>query len=305
MKKIKIKSIKRIEKPENTYNLHVEDNHNYFANGINVSNCHLSKGKSLTKIAEKCYNSEFRIGMSGTLPERSRSADYFGIVGSLGSPLHLTSYDMLQEKGNITKININQINFRYSQEEAKEFFQIPKSTERDIQFIIKHPERTDKIIEIITQEIKKGKNVSVLFTRIKHGEILEKKLKELGHIKDSDYFISTGSVNKEKRQQIYKYFEENSGKILLASFGVFYMGINIKNLHSVFFYSNYKSFYKVLQTIGRSVRLHDSKDVAEIFDFGDILEYEGMKNSSQAHIRERQKTYDKEGLEYSVDEIQL
>ena len=99
--------------------------------------------------------------------------------------------------------------------------------------------------------------------------------------------------------------EVTSNAIILASYGTFSTGINIKNLHNVIFASPSKSRIRNLQSIGRTLRKHDSKARAYLYDFADDISNEYNRNMTLNHMVFRIKTYNDEKFDYSITEINL
>ena len=109
----------------------------------------------------------------------------------------------------------------------------------------------------------------VLFSLIKHGEELFKKIKE----KRNGVHLVYGATDTETRENIRRLAEENTGLIIVSQkFRCIQYGINIRNLHNIIFASPYKSRIRNLQSIGRGLRLHDSKVAAKLYDIADDFE---------------------------------
>ena len=141
-------------------------------------------------------------------------------------------------------------------------------------------------------------NTLLLFSLIKQGEQLFKMIKE----KTNDVHLVYGNTDTETRENIRAIAERNTGHIIVASFGVFSTGINIRNLHNIIFASPYKSRIRNLQSIGRGLRLHDSKVAANLYDIAD--NFEG-KNHTFRHFKERIKLYNEEGFDYKLHRVQI
>ncbi len=145
--------------------------------------------------------------------------------------------------------------------------------------------RNDTISKIAN---KLDTNTLILVDRILHGEIL------LSHLKTTTckqvYFIQ-GSVELEEREQMRRLMEETSGVICIAISNIFSTGISIKNLHNIIFASIGKARIKIIQSIGRSLRLHHTKEIATIFDIADTCLNYGYK-----HFEERKKLYQTESI---------
>ena len=99
--------------------------------------------------------------------------------------------------------------------------------------------------------------------------------------------------------------ECSDNAIILASYGTFSTGINIKNLHNVIFASPTKSKVRNLQSIGRALRTHDSKASATLYDFADDISNGHSRNYTLNHLTERIKIYQSESFNYGITEIKL
>ena len=118
------------------------------------------------------------------------------------------------------------------------------------------------------------------------------------------YFIS-GGIDSQKREEIRKILETEQNAILVASYGTSSTGLNIRNLSNVIFASPSKSLVRVLQSIGRVLRMTESKDVATLFDIGDDISWKSRKNYTLNHYNERLEIYNKEKFSYKKYDIQL
>jgi superfamily II DNA or RNA helicase len=133
--------------------------------------------------------------------------------------------------------------------------------------------------------------------RIDHGLALEAKLRSICESTRPIYFIR-GSTEMEERENVRKLMEERSDVIVVAISKIFSTGINIPNLHNIIFASAGKAKIKIMQSIGRALRLHPTKSMATIFDISDNTKY-GKK-----HLLERENLYSSENYNYDKKNIQ-
>ena len=171
MKYFKLTSIKKIKKPENTYNLHIKDNHNYFANNINVSNCHSAKSDVLNNIIKKATKAKWKLGMTGTIP-RTR-VDKLQLLGTLGRVETVITPGGLIARGLATPITINALYLNYTNSDRDLYNRDKPDYNKEIKFISQHYYRNLKVSQILTKLAETG-NVLGLFTHIAHGEKLLK-----------------------------------------------------------------------------------------------------------------------------------
>ena len=118
-------------------------------------------------------------------------------------------------------------------------------------------------------------------------------------------FFVHGGVATEDREKVREITEKETGAIIVASYGTFSTGINIKNLHNVIFASPSKSRIRNLQSIGRVLRKGDKKTKATLYDIADDISYKSRKNYTLNHLIERIKIYNEENFNYDIVNIPL
>ena len=128
-------------------------------------------------------------------------------------------------------------------------------------------------------------NTLMLFDRIDIGTSLYEYAKEL--YKDKSVYYIDGSVDVHEREDIRAKFEQSDGNLLIAQNAVMSTGVNIKRLSNLVFLTSSKAFSRTIQSIGRTLRLHSSKDKAHLIDLSWNTKY------SQKHLEERLKIYKK------------
>lgn len=138
-------------------------------------------------------------------------------------------------------------------------------------------------------------NTLVLVDRIVHGEHLFEYFKK--HTSKQIYFIQ-GSVEVEEREKMRQLMEQTTNIVCIAISNIFSTGISIKNLHNIIFASIGKARIKIIQSIGRSLRLHHTKSIATIFDIADVCLTYGYK-----HYEERKRLYEDENIPLSFTKL--
>jgi superfamily II DNA or RNA helicase len=121
--------------------------------------------------------------------------------------------------------------------------------------------------------------------------------------KDRKIFFVYGGVDAEGREKVREITEKENDSIIVASYGTFSTGINIKNLHNIIFASPSKSRIRNLQSIGRVLRKGENKTKAVLYDIADDITYKSKKNYTLNHLIERIKIYSEEKFNYEI--IQL
>ena len=122
---------------------------------------------------------------------------------------------------------------------------------------------------------------------------------------DCPVFFVYGGVDGDDREAIRKLVEESTSSIIVASYGTFSTGVNIRNLHNVIFASPSKSKIRNLQSIGRGLRKAESKEEAVLYDIADDLTWKTRKNFTLLHLAERVKIYNEEGFDYKIYQVAL
>jgi superfamily II DNA or RNA helicase len=113
-------------------------------------------------------------------------------------------------------------------------------------------------------------------------------------------FFVHGGVETEDREEVRRITEEQPDAIIIASYGTFSTGINIRNLHNIIFASPSKSRVRNLQSIGRALRKSESKDSAILYDIADDFTKGERRNYTLNHMIERIKTYSQENFNYEI-----
>ena len=198
--------------------------------------------------------------------------------------------DELIEKGHLAKLNIKIL---LLQHESQKF----DTYEDEVQFIIQS-ERRNSFIKKLTLDLKG--NTLLLYSRVEsHGEIL---FNIINSDTNRKVFFVHGGVAAEEREEIRKITEEESDAIIVASYGTFSTGINIKRLHNIVFASPSKSRIRNLQSIGRVLRKGEGKDIATLYDIADDI---GGQNYTLKHLNERVNIYNNENFKYEVIRVNL
>ena len=274
----------------------------YFAQFTYVigDEAHEFKAKSLTYIMNSCVNAWDRTGLTGTLD--GTVTNKMVLEGLFGPVQKIITSKELMNKGAIAKLNpIKVLLLKHPKDKCK----VPKVTESDyeneIQYLIGSEERNTFITNLALSL--KG-NTLLLYQRVaNHGVLLHDLLKG----KKKNVYLIHGGVEMDEREEIRRIVEKENDAIIVASYGTFSTGINIRNLHNVIFGSPSKSRIRNLQSIGRGLRIGDEKDSATLFDIADDLRTNesGRKNFTYLHMEERLKIYIEEKFPYKMYNIQL
>lgn len=263
-----------------------------------VDEAHGIKGKELTKILEKCGNAEYRFGLTGTTD--NCKANINTIIGLTGEINKLNTTTELVDKGEISNFDIKCLILKYDDELCK---LMNKAKYKDeIQYFVGNSKRNNFIKNL---SLSMKTNTIVLFEYVeKHGKILYDLISNSSRLEDGrKVFFIHGGVDGEEREQIRQLLETETNAILIASVKIMGTGTSIKNLHNIIFAINGKSSIRILQSIGRALRLHNSKEKATIWDIVDDATYKSHQNFLLKHFIERVKIYNKEQFDYKIKKI--
>ena len=148
-------------------------------------------------------------------------------------------------------------------------------------------------------------NTLLLFNYVeKHGEPLYDLINNsIGN--ERKVFFVHGGVEAEERERIRSITETQNNAIIIASYGTFSTGINIRNLHNIIFASPSKSKIRNLQSIGRVLRKGDNKSQAVLYDIADDISKNNRVNFTLNHLKERIKIYNEENFDYEIITVNL
>tara|TARA_E500000331_G_scaffold316479_1_gene327200 strand:- start:753 stop:1361 length:609 start_codon:yes stop_codon:yes gene_type:complete len=197
------------------------------------------------------------------------------------------------EKGYLAKLNAKIILLRHPPVAFDTY-------EDEIQYLISHKQR-NKFIKNLALDLKG--NTLILYSRVEtHGEIL---YNSINNNDDRKVFFIHGGVDVENRELCRSITEREKNAIIVASYGTFSTGINIRNLHNVVFASPSKSRIRNLQSIGRVLRKGKGKVKAVLYDIADDCSTESKRNYTLNHLVERIKIYNEENFNYDLVKVQL
>jgi superfamily II DNA or RNA helicase len=251
--------------------------------------CHLAKADSLKKIVSLCTNAKHKIGTTGTLD--NIKVHKLVLEGLFGAQFRATTTEKLMGRGDLAQLKINCILLKYSDEECKATKGIKYADE--INWILGHKKRNALLLKLALRL--KG-NTFIAIKHITHGKLLYEALQKV--VKDRNIYFIDGSTKAEIREETRHAIESDTNAIIVASLGVFAMGINIKNLENIIFTTPSKSRIRVLQSIGRVLRIGDSNQ-ATLYDIADDLCWKKThKNFSYKHFLERLNIYIEEKFDY-------
>ena len=253
---------------------------------------HLFKAQSLTSIMTKLTKCPYRIALTGTLD--GTKTNKLAIEGLFGVTTKVTTTKDLIDKNLLSTLSIDCIVLNYPQEICKMLKDFPYPDEMD--YLVNNGRRNEFITQLALQT--KG-NTLVLFQFVeKHGKPLYEMI--ANRAKDRHVFFVHGETEAEYRESVRQITEGEENAIIVASYGTFSTGINIRSLKNIIFASPSKSRIRVLQSIGRQLRKSDKKDKAKLYDIADDLRWKSKKNHTLKHFVERVKIYSEEGFPFRM-----
>lgn len=262
-------------------------------NCVIVDECHTAKAKSIVSIMSKLCDAKYRFGFTGTLD--GIEVNKWVLEGLFGPSYKIVKTDELMQKGHLAKLDIKVLLLKHLPQRFELF-------EDEIQYLINHQKRNN-FIKNLALDLKG--NTLILFARVEgHGQPLYELINS-SKTDDRQVFFVHGGVNTEERELVREITERENNAIIVASYGTFSTGINIKNLHNVVFASPSKSRIRNLQSIGRVLRKGDNKIKATLYDIADDISYKSRKNYTLNHLVERIKIYSEENFNYDIINIPL
>ena len=257
---------------------------------------HLFKAKSLTSILTKLHLCKYRFGLTGTLD--GMQTHRLVLEGLFGALNKVVSTKKLIDEKTLSSFKIRSLVLTYPEEECKLVKDM--NYQDEIDYIVTH-EKRNNFIKDLTLSL--NSNTLVLFQFVeKHGSVLYDLIKSNT---DRQVFYVYGGTDTQTREQIREITEKEKDAIIVASYGTFSTGINIRNLHNIVFSSPSKSRIRTLQSIGRGLRRSESKDSAVLYDIADDITYKSKRNFTLNHFMERINIYNEEQFDYEIKRIKL
>jgi len=248
----------------------------------------IRKGNKINDILKK-IKTPYKFGFTGTMPEEN--LDQWNIIGKIGPIIYeKNSYDLRQESY-VSNASIQIIKLIHKNEPKKS--DNGNAYREEIEYLTTSIFRNELIARLA-----KGLNQNslIMVDYIQHGELLFDIIQRM--MPEKQCFFIRGEVEVEERDRVRQLMETNSNVVVVAISKIFSTGINIKNLHYIIFACGGKAKIKIVQSIGRGLRLHKDKSKLIIFDITDDLRY------SAAHALKRQALYEKEHIPFAIKNIE-
>ena len=248
-------------------------------NTIIIDEVHMAKADVLKRLLTgpfaKCG---IRWGLTGTVPKAD--FEFYGLKCSIGEVTHRIPAKELQDKGVLAQCNVNVL----QTQDHPEF----KNYQEELKWLTTDTTRMGWIADTI-KDIASSGNTLILVDRISAGEILEKKIKD-------SVFIS-GSTKNPDRKEHYDEVSTAQNKVIIATYGVAAVGINIPRIFNLVLIEPGKSFVRVIQSIGRGIRKAEDKDNVQIWDITSSCKF------AKRHLGQRKKFYKEANYPYNIEKI--
>ena len=248
---------------------------------------HQFKAKSLVSIMEKLVSCPYRFGFTGTLD--GTNTNKLVLEGLFGVVKQVTTTSEMMQKKNVAQLSIKSLVLNYDDSIKKVFAKTKPQYKDEIKYLVRSTARNKFLINLASSL----NNNTLLYNAIKQQN------------PNRSVFMVYGKVEGEEREEIRKYTEQSTNVIIVASYKTFSTGINIPSLENVIFGSPSKSRVRVLQSIGRALRVSDKKESAKLYDVADDISWKSYKNVSIRHFSERVQMYNQEQFDYKIYTINI
>lgn len=243
---------------------------------------HLASGASISAIMNNCVNAYQRVGMTGTL--KNEKIHPILVMSLFGHIKRVVTTKQLIDAGRATEVNIKILQLNYEREEAE--YVTGCKYQDEIEFLISHKYRNRIIASLAATQ---PGNTLVMMDRLEHIEAVRAILETIPHKKN--VYVITGDVNRDERAAIKAIAEADDGVVVLGTPGCVSTGLSIKRLKNLIFGHPSKSIIRILQSIGRILRLHKEKNTSTVFDLVDNFSYDDKINFALRHAMERVNIY--------------
>lgn len=270
---------------------------------------HKATSKELTGIMEKTVNVKYKVGMTGTVQDAKTNR--LVLEGLFGDIVPIVTTKELMDDGYIAKLRIKALLLQYDDEtktDANRYMRMLKNGkmgakfdyDREIDFLVLNERRNNFIADLA---VKCKGTTLVLFNFVdKHGVKLYDLIQQKNP--DAQVYLLDGNSTDEERLDV-KVTAKSEQIIILASYALYSTGVSIPAIENVIFAHPTKSKVRVLQSIGRGLRLFEGKEYATLFDIADDFTLRHKVNHTMLHFQERLKLYLREELDYKMIKVKI
>jgi superfamily II DNA or RNA helicase len=223
-------------------------------------------------------NAPIRWGLTGTVPKAD--IEFQSILATIGPVINRISAHALQEKGVLSQCHVNVVQMV----DVQEF----RSYQDELKYLVTDSDRMTYISNLCSN-IKESGNTLILVNRIESGKFI------IDHIPDA-VFVS-GDVKLTERKEEYDEIKTSTNKVIVATYGVAAVGLNIPRIFNLVLLEPGKSFVRVIQSIGRGIRKAEDKDFVQIWDLTSSCKY------AKRHLTERKKFYKEAKYPFTLEKV--
>ena len=254
---------------------------------------HMFKSKSLTGIMTKLHQCRYRFGLTGTLD--GTLTHRLVLEGLFGTAETIVTTKELIDKKTLADLTVKCILLKHKNIREKMTYA------EELEYLATNEKRNNFIVNLL-QHL--DGNTLCLFQLVeKHGKPLYEQVEET--ITDRKTFFVYGGTDTSEREEIRGVVENEKKSVILASYGTFSTGINIRNINNIVFSSPSKSRIRVLQSLGRGLRKTDTKVSVLIYDIADDISHNNKRNFTLNHFSERISLYNEQQFDYHISKVKL
>lgn len=256
---------------------------------VMVDEVHMAKADALKTLLTSVFaRVPIRWGLTGTVPKEEYAA--VSIFCSLGPVVGKLSASDLQEAGHLAQCHVNIVQLK-DHVEYKDY-------QSELKYLTTNSARLGYLAKLV-DKIKEGGNTLVLVDRIETGKILQVELSTLFSLLSDkpDVVFVNGSTKAQDRKDEYDEIATATNKIIIATYGVAAVGINIPRIFNLVLVEPGKSFVRVIQSIGRGIRKAEDKDFVQIWDITSTCKF------AKRHLTARKKFYGDANYPFTVEKV--
>jgi superfamily II DNA or RNA helicase len=230
-----------------------------------------------------------RWGLTGTIPKEDYARQ--SIFCMLGSVVGQLSASELQEAGHLAQCHVNVVQLQ----DHKEY----TDYQSELKYLVTDTERLAYIARMIDR-IKDGGNTLILVDRVETGKLLQVELSTMWSLLSDrpDVVFVSGATKAAERKEHYDEVAEATDKVIIATYGVAAVGINIPRIFNLVLLEPGKSFVRVIQSIGRGIRKAEDKDHVQIWDITSTCKF------AKRHLTKRKAFYKEANYPFTVEKAE-
>ena len=245
-----------------------------------VDEVHMAKADVLKKLlSQNMARAPIRWGLTGTVPKED--INFHSILATIGPVVNRIAAHELQEKGVLSQCHVNIVQMA----DYKEF----RTYQEELKYLVTDKDRIGYIAQLCNS-IKDSGNTLILVDRLDAGRQI------VDAIPDS-VFIS-GEVKLTERKEHYDEVKDSDKKVIVATYGVAAVGLNIPRIFNLVLLEPGKSFVRVIQSIGRGIRKAEDKDFVQIWDLTSTCKY------AKRHLTQRKKFYKEAKYPFTLEKVE-